>query len=63
VFNVQYLQDHCQSRLSTADYALLLVAFATSPVMADGPRYTASGRTTQKTSTTALLLRDVTALT
>jgi hypothetical protein len=30
VFKVQYLQGLCQSRLSTADYALLLVAFATT---------------------------------
>jgi hypothetical protein len=33
VFNVQYLQGLCQSRLSTADYALLLVAFATTAVL------------------------------
>jgi hypothetical protein len=30
VFNVQYVQGLCQSRISTADYALLLVTFATT---------------------------------
>jgi hypothetical protein len=34
VFNAQYLQGLCQSRLSTADYGLLLVAFATTAVLA-----------------------------
>jgi hypothetical protein len=29
---IQYIQGLCQSRLSTADYALLLVAFATTAV-------------------------------
>jgi hypothetical protein len=32
-FNIQYLQGFCQSGLSTADYALLLVAFATTAVL------------------------------
>jgi hypothetical protein len=30
---IQYVQGLCQSRLSTADYALLLVAFATTAVL------------------------------
>jgi hypothetical protein len=30
---IQYLQGLCQSRLSTADYALLLAAFATTAVL------------------------------
>jgi hypothetical protein len=33
MFNVQYLQGLCQSGLSTADYALLLAAFATTAVL------------------------------
>jgi hypothetical protein len=33
VLNVQYVQGLCQSRLSTADYALLHVAFATTAVL------------------------------
>jgi inner membrane protein involved in colicin E2 resistance len=33
VINIQYLQGLCQSRLRTADYALLLVAFATTAVL------------------------------
>jgi hypothetical protein len=32
VLNIQYVQGLCQSRLRTADYALLLVAFATTAV-------------------------------
>jgi hypothetical protein len=31
--SIQYVQGLCQSRLSTADYALLLVAFATTAVL------------------------------
>jgi hypothetical protein len=30
ILNIQYVQGLCQSRLSTADYALFLVAFATN---------------------------------
>jgi hypothetical protein len=33
VLNIQYVESLCQSRLSTADYALLLVAFATTAVL------------------------------
>jgi hypothetical protein len=33
VLNIQYVQGLCQSRLSTADYALLHVAFATTAVL------------------------------
>jgi hypothetical protein len=33
VLNIQYVQGLCQSRLSTADYALLLVVFATTAVL------------------------------
>jgi hypothetical protein len=32
VLNIHYVQGICQSRLSTADYALFLVAFATTEV-------------------------------
>jgi hypothetical protein len=33
IIYIQYVQGLCQSRLSTADYALLLVAFATTAVL------------------------------